>query len=127
MKRFVMLHIPWIILSACCLVGCGGQRDIAKDFQSEDPTTRIAAIRMAGRDKLESAVPYLVDRLTDSEAEVRMFAIIALREITGLTHGYRHYDTVAARRDAVERWRRWLVDKRVKSSETQPVEERNTG
>jgi len=122
-----MPHILWIFLSACFLVGCGGQRDIAGDFQDEDPKTRIAAIRGAGQDKLESALPYLVDRLTDSEAEVRMFAIIALQEITGLTHDYHHYGGAAARREAVERWRKWLVSKRGESAETRPVEERNTG
>ena len=127
MKRLVMLQILWIFLSACFLVGCDAQRDIAGDFQDEDPKTRIAAIRNAGQDKLESAVPYLVDRLTDSEVEVRMFAIIALQEITGLTHDYHHYDGAAARRKAVERWRRWLVSKRVESGDTRPVEERNTG
>ena len=127
MKRLVMLHILWISLSACSLVGCGTQRDIAGDFQDEDPKTRIAAIRRAGRDKLESSVPYLVDRLTDSEAEVRMFAIIALQEITGLTHDYRHYDSTTARQEAVERWRKWLAGKRGQSPDTRPVEERKTG
>jgi hypothetical protein len=127
MKRLVPLHILWILLSASSLVGCVMQRDIAEDFQDDDPKTRIAAIRRAGRDKLESAVPYLVDRLTDSEAEVRMFAIMALQEITGLTHDYRHYNSAAVRQEAVERWRRWLAGKRGQSPETRPVEERNTG
>jgi len=127
MKRLVILHILWISLSACSLAGCGGQRDIAGDFQDEDPKTRIAAIRSAGREKLESAVPYLVDRLTDSEAEVRMFAIIALQEITGLTHDYRHYDPATLRQEAVERWRKWLVGNRGQSRETRPVGERKTG
>ena len=127
MKRLVILHILWTSLSAWLLVGCGAQSDIADDFQHEDPKTRIAAIRRAGQDKVESAVPYLVDRLTDSEAEVRMFAIIALKEITGLTHDYRHYDGAAVRREAVQRWRRWLVTERGKSPDTRPVEERNTG
>jgi HEAT repeat protein len=127
MKRLVILHILWIFLLACFLVGCGAQSDIADDFQHEDPKTRIAAIRRAGQDKLESALPYLVDRLTDSEAEVRMFAIIALKEITGLTHDYRHYDGAAVRREAVQRWRGWLVTKRGQSPDTRPVEERNTG
>ncbi|MBL7220733.1 MAG: HEAT repeat domain-containing protein [Phycisphaerae bacterium] len=127
MKRLVILHILWISLSACFLAGCGGRRDIAADFQDEDPKTRIAAIRGAGREKLESAVPYLVDRLTDSEAEVRMFAIIALQEITGLAHGYRHYDPATLRQEAVERWRKWLSGSRDQSLKTQPAGERKTG
>jgi len=127
MKRLVMLHILWISLLVCFMPGCGWQSDIAKDFQNEDPKRRIAAIRRAGQDKLESALPYLVDRLTDSEAEVRMFAIIALQEITGLTHDYHHYDAAPARREAVERWRRWLVSKSGQSGKTRPVAERKTG
>jgi len=127
MKHLVILHILWISLSACPLVGCGGSRDISAGFQAEDPAARIAAIRRAGQDKLVSALPYLVDRLTDSEAEVRMFAIIALKEITGLTHDFRHYDPAALRQEAVERWRKWLAGNRDESRETRPVEERKTG
>jgi vesicle coat complex subunit len=127
MKRLVMLHILWMLPTAWAMVGCAAPRDIARDFQDEDPNTRIAAVRRSGRGKLESSVPYLVDRLTDSEAEVRMFAIIALEEITGLTHDYRHYDASAARQEAVDRWRKWLAGKRADSAETRPVEERKTG
>ena len=127
MKHLVMPHILCIVVTACFLVGCAEQRDIAKDFQNEDPKTRISAIRRAGREKLESAAPYLVALLSDSEAEVRMFAIVALGEITGMSHGYRYYDGAALRDEAIERWRRWLTDKKVGSAETQPVEERKTG
>ena len=127
MKHLVTLHILWIVVTACFLVGCAEPRDIAKDFQNEDPKVRISAIRRAGREKLESTVPYLVDRLSDSEDEVRVFAIVALQEITGLTHGYRHYDSAALRDGAIERWRRWLTGKRVESTETQPAEKRKSG
>ena len=126
MKHFVMLHILWTAPAACFMVGCMGRGDIAQDFQNEDPQVRIAAIRRAGRENRQTATPYLVDRLTDSEAEVRMFAISALKEITGLTHGYRHYDKPASRMLAVEKWRNWLVKKK-QPDKTQPVEERKAG
>ncbi|MCP4377514.1 MAG: HEAT repeat domain-containing protein [bacterium] len=123
----MMIHILRILLLACALAGCVRRRDLSGDFQSEDPNVRIAAVRVSGRDKIESAVPYLVDRLTDSEAEVRMFSIIALEKITGLTHDYRYYDAPAVRQEAVGRWRKWLTENnRVASGEPRPVEERKT-
>ena len=77
-------------------------------LQNEDPAVRIQAIREAGQAKDDKAVPYLVDRLTDSEADVRVFAIISLERITGRTMGYRHYDPARQRIKAVARWRKWL-------------------
>ena len=127
MKRITILQISWAALSTSFMVGCGAPRDIAGDFQNEDPNVRIAVIRRSGQDKLESAIPYLVDRLTDSEAEVRMFAIMALQKITGLTHDYRYYQGASLRQDAVGRWRKWIVSKRVESDDTLPVTERKTG
>jgi len=122
-----MLHILWTVATACLTVGCIGRTNIARDFENEDPQVRIDAIKRAGSGKMHSAVPYLVDRLTDSEAEVRMFAITALQEITGLRHGYRHYDSAESRHKAVLRWRKWLADKNRKSEKTQPVDERKAG
>jgi len=126
----MMVHILCVSLTACLPAGCGwlgfARRDIAVDLQAEDPAVRISAVHRAGREKLESAVPYLVDRLTDSERDVRMFTIVALEKITGLTHGYKHYQDAAARGLAVERWRRWLVDSSNPPVTTQPAGERNT-
>ncbi len=82
--------------------------DLYARLQHEDPTIRAEAIRAAARAGDAEAVPYLVDRLTDTEAEVRLFALTALRKITGRTMGYRYYDAPAKRMEAVRRWRRWL-------------------
>jgi HEAT repeat protein len=125
--KHLVTHILWIVLSVCLLTGCNGQGDIVEDFQNEDPKVRISAIRRAGSEKLESSVPYLVDRLSDSEADVRMFAIVALEKITGETHGYRHYDDSASRNEAIDRWRRWLVDNKLEPVTPKPVEKRKTG
>jgi hypothetical protein len=122
-----MLHILLTAPIACFSVGCVGRGDIARDFENEDPQVRIDAIRRAGSGKLRSATPYLIDRLSDSEAEVRMFAITALKEITGLTHGYRHFDNAETRMQSVAKWRKWLIDNKMKSTNTQPVAERKTG
>ena len=89
--------------------------DLAADFQSEDPHCRVAAIRQAGETKDPQSLPYLVDRLTDSEQEVRFFAILALERVTGTTMGYEYYGPSGERAEAVQRWRQWLRDGRVAS------------
>jgi len=128
MRYFVILHVLFITASTCFIVGCGKSCDLASGFQNEDPKVRISAIRRAGRDKDQSATPYLVDRLSDSEAEVRMFSIIALKEITGLTNGYRHYDPTVSRDKAIEKWRVWLAANNTKMrSASKPVNERKVG
>jgi hypothetical protein len=127
MKHLVGLHILSLVVLAGFLAGCEEPRDIGKDFQNEDPKIRISAIRRAGREKIESSMPYLVDRLSDDEDEVRMFAILALKEITGMSHGYRYYHEVTLRNEAIEKWRKWLADRKAGSTASQPVRERKTG
>jgi len=115
MKQLLQLHILFVALPVCFLTGCFGSGGSVDDFRNEDPKVRISAIKQAGREKQDSAIPHLIDRLSDSEAEVRMFAIVALKEITGLTHGYQHYDSAADRDSAIEEWRKWLAEKVAKS------------
>lgn len=80
-------------------------------MQAEDPDERIEAIVQAGEQRDRGAVPHLVDRLTDSEADVRFFAIESLERITGKTMGYEYYAPREQRRQAVERWRDWLRER----------------
>lgn len=80
-------------------------------LQHEDPAVRIKAVLDAGRWKDAKALPYLVDRLTDSEAEVRFLAVLALRRITGVEHGYLYYKSALERAEAVGRWRAWLASR----------------
>ena len=54
---------------------------------------------------------HLVDRLNDSEAEIRLLAILALDKTTGTTCGYRYYEPPERRAEAVARWRRWLLSR----------------
>jgi len=106
-----------ILLAALGLLAqAGGCRhpgdNLAADFQSEDPSQRVRAVVEAGQTKDSAAVPFLVDRLTDSQQEVRFFAIIALERITGQTMGYNYYDPPDERAAAVARWRQWLQNGR---------------
>ncbi len=121
-RRFPAFPVSAALLFiAAAMVGCNsGDRSLYEGLQSEDPAVRIEAVAGAGETKDPKAVPYLVDRLTDSESEVRMFAAIALEKITGLTHGYRHFDPPARRAEAVAAWREWLNDNPRKYPATQP-------
>jgi hypothetical protein len=100
-----------ILLLAPACAGCGGQApgDLPARLQHEDPAVRIWAIKEAGQSGDPALVPLLVDRLTDSERDVRVFAAIALRKAVGRTMGYRHYAGREEQNAAVERWRAWLA------------------
>jgi HEAT repeat protein len=98
------------------------RRELYRRFQSEDPALRMHAVLQAGRENDTKAVPYLVDRLTDSEAEVRFAAILALRRITGTARGYRYYEPPTKRDEAVQRWRSWLEGRAGGPPATQPAE-----
>jgi hypothetical protein len=63
-----------------------------------------------------------VDRLSDTESDVRLFAILALQDITGKTMGYRHYDPPDRRIEAIQRWREWLTGRDGPEATTQPQE-----
>ena len=105
-----MVAAGW--LAGLTLVGCTGSRSLRSGFESEDPADRIAAIRQAAAANDKAALPALVTCLSDSESDVRFFAITALRTITGQDLGYHYYDGEQARREAVNRWREYLRPQR---------------
>ena len=88
--------------------GCMPSRDLYARLQDEDPIVRVGAIRQAGETKDSKSVSHLVDRLTDGDPTVRLFAIIALEKITGRRLGYKSYAPLAERVEAAGRWRQWL-------------------
>ena len=96
------------MLGLSVLSGCGpAAGDLYLRLQNEDPSVRIEAIRQAGELKDPAAVPYLIDRLTDSERDVSFWAILALERTTGKTMGWKYYEPPAKRAEAVRAWRRW--------------------
>jgi hypothetical protein len=105
-----MATVVGMLALGATLPGCGwiGQKSLPQRLQSEDPAERLDAVVEAENQRSRRAVPYLVDRLSDSEREVRMFAAVALRRITGEDMGYRHYDPASERREAIDRWRQWV-------------------
>jgi hypothetical protein len=96
------------------LGGCNGAgpqgRDYYPWFESDDPAERIAAITAAARANDRAAMPQVVTCLTDSEADVRLFAIHALRKMTKEDLGYRHYAPDPDRQQAARRWKDYLRD-----------------
>ncbi len=118
----------WQIVSLCIVMfilagGCIPEgSNLYTKLQSEDPSVRLEAIHTAGQGKDPKTLPYLVDRLSDSEQEIRFFAILALERITGQTMGYEYYGPVAQRNEAVRRWRDWLALQSKDAPDTQEAE-----
>ena len=73
-----------------------------------DPSVKIPAYKKAVRKKDKAAVRQLVTDLDHDDPAVRLYAIDALRRLTGETFGYRYFDNEEGRRPAVEKWRQWL-------------------
>lgn len=112
-----------LALALCGSLGCGPpQAGLYTKLQAEDPAVRLEGVIEAGQSQDPQAVPYLVDRLTDSEQDVRLFAILALERITGQTLGYRHYAPLPERLEAVRRWREWL-EKQAHPAQSQPADQ----
>ena len=108
-----------LALSVCAgvvaLGGCegpAGPKSLLKGLQHENPSVRTRSCVKAARTGDRDALPLLVERLEDESADVRMFAIGALRRMTGKTLGYRFHAARQQRAEAVRRWREWLASNR---------------
>jgi HEAT repeat protein len=117
-----MVHFTLSCSLLCAAAGCSSGDNVLlyKQFQDDNPSVRISAVVRAGELKDPGAVGYLVDRLDDSEPDVRLAASIALEKITGQTLGYRVYDRPQERHEAVQRWRVWLRERASRPAATQP-------
>lgn len=107
--------VAWAVVVAALLAGCSGNpgpRSLAAGLQSESPSERIQACIVAAGQRDPQALPLLVERLADSSADVRLFAITALKKMTGQSLGYRYYAPPTERAEAVRRWREWLKARR---------------
>jgi len=82
-------------------------------------------VEVAERGEVE-AIHKLVDLLEDSDKGVRMYAILALRRLCGVDHGYHYYAKERDRAAAVTRWRHALRAGEVKIlSVNRALEERS--
>jgi hypothetical protein len=98
------------------LLGCEASTPtvgtIAQRLQAEDPSVRIQAAVEAGNSDDKKVVPLLVDRLSDTDSDVRFYAGMALEKIVGQDlskeMGWVSYDPADERDKAVTRWRQWV-------------------
>ena len=100
------------------------QRELGRQQDGYLPDVDLAAVHRAGRERISEAAPYLVDRLSDSEEEVRMFAVLALEKITGQareSHEYRYYHPAARREKAVDWWRQRIREWHKGAASSQPA------
>jgi len=100
-------------LSLMLAGGCAApSKPLLSRLQDEDPAARALAASEAARTRDAKALPYLVDRLSDSEPDVRLIASVALKDLAGAkvfaAMGWRFYDPPEERERAQERWRDWL-------------------
>ena len=109
-RRFCLLPC-WLVLLIVGFVGCSGPFDHQMelgDLNNPNPAVRIMAIKWAGENKVEAAVPLLVDSLQDEDPSVRFYAVEGLRRITGTDNGYDYKGPAHERAASVENWRQWL-------------------
>jgi HEAT repeats len=101
------VRFGWLI-PALFLTACGPT--ITADFDSPEPAARNAAIIKAVETHDASAVPDLVRMLDSDDPATRLLAINALERITGQTMGYDHAAPERDRREATERWQKWVEE-----------------
>lgn len=87
------------------LVGCVPKAPVG--FDSPDPQGRAIALARAAQSPSERDIPALIAALDSADPAQRLIAINALERVTGETQGYRHYDPVWRRAEAIERWAAW--------------------
>jgi hypothetical protein len=97
------------ILALALLAGCGPGDGPRVSLTSDDPAGRIPAMKQAAARKDAGAVPQLVELLASDDPAERLYAIEALRRITGKTMGYNYYGSEAERAEAIARWKASLA------------------
>ncbi len=95
-----------------CVASTPTAGTIAERLQAEDPDVRIQAAVEAGNSDDRKVVPLLVDRLSDTNSDVRFYAGMALEKIAGQDvskkMGWVSYSPADQRNKAIKRWRQWV-------------------
>lgn len=98
MPRPAILIAMLISLTACAPKASQG------DFDSDNPASKLYAIRRAGEAGDRSKIPKLVEQLDSDDEAVRMLSINALKRITGEDLDYNAFDSAVDRQPAIRRW-----------------------
>jgi HEAT repeat protein len=107
-----------LTIATCCVaalaagssVSCTAPRPPVS-IQNEDTDIKVLAIKKAVREKDKSAIPKLVEELSSDDPAVRFYAIEALEELTGQTLDYKYYQDDEGRKEAVEKWKKWVGER----------------
>ena len=97
-------------LLCCAVPGCflfGGGREPAR-LTSNDPASKIPAIKKAVNTRDTQTADQLVKALDSDDPAVRFYAIRGLQDLTGETFGYVWYADDRAREQPLDKWRHWL-------------------
>jgi hypothetical protein len=100
-----------VVIAACLASGGCFPRE-SQTIGAIDPMSSIPAIQKAAESRNQNAVPALVAQLNNDDPAIRFYAFGALERITGQTFDYRYFDDVDERRPAIERWQRWLKQRK---------------
>ena len=94
-----MRYVAVIVLLAVVVGGCTPPASRG-GFDSDNPASKLYAIRKATHDD----IPELVEQLESDDPAVRMMTITALDRLTGERMGYNPYASSSDRRESVDRW-----------------------
>jgi hypothetical protein len=97
-----------VVIVVAPFLGCAhGPRNFRK-VKDPAPLVRARAVGLGRRQADSEVIPALVDRLSDSDAVVRLAAHEELRKRTGRDFGYVPWASPEERAGAVERWRAFV-------------------
>ena len=97
------------LAASCAVGGCAGVGREPAVITSNDPASKIPAIKKAVDARQTATAPQLVNSLDSEDPAVRFYAIRALRDLTGETFGYVWYAGDGDRARAVQNWKLWLA------------------
>jgi hypothetical protein len=101
--------LNWRILPAfaALIAGCT-LPPTTRDLNDAEPTAKIPAIKMAALKKDDAHISQLVEDLDSDDPAIRLFAIRALKDLTGETFDYQYFDDDLERQPALRSWHQWL-------------------
>lgn len=107
--RTVLIALPALVL-VFSVVGCKAP-PVEPALDSDVAAQKVPALIEQVRQGDDADYEALVASLDDADPAVRLYAIRALEELTGQTHGYRYYQQSPDRRPAINRWKDWLAQR----------------
>ena len=102
----VVALLGCVAVASACAAGCAGVGRAPAVITSNDPASKIPAIKKAVDARRSATAPQLVRSLESEDPAVRFYAIRGLQDLTGETFGYVWY--AEDRASALQKWKLWL-------------------